>query len=259
MSPATSNYDSLKDKVVLITGAATGIGEAISREFLKHGSRLVRVSHRTPLIPLADRTREVQSRADVSKRKEVSRMIKQAVSAFGGIDVLVNNAGLMSRFAIEDYDEAKFLEMWNINFMGTLYTTLEALPHIKESKGRIINISSASGMGNTLAQSTYYAVTKAAVTAFSRRLAFEVGKYGVRVNVVAPGPVKSRITLGGMTEEDARRKRERLKRKTMLHMLGEPSHIAKVVSFLASDAADYMTGQVIVVDGGNFDYLTRSF
>ena len=177
---------------------------------------------------------------------------------FGRIDVLVNNAGVRSPpMSTEEYDEGKFLEMWNTNFMGTLYMTLAALPHLKQTKGSIINISSASGFANSIVGSTFYAISKAAVIVFTKRLAIEVGKYGIRANAVAPGPIKTAMSMKGKIGEEAEKLQKLYESQSMLGILGQPEHVAGVITFLASKSADYITGQVIVPDGGKWDYLSR--
>jgi 3-oxoacyl-[acyl-carrier protein] reductase len=249
-----SNQD-LKDKVVVVTGASRGIGEAVTREFLKLGARVARCSRSGKLnFPEADNSKFFE--VDVSKKVEVVSAITKIMSTFGRIDVLVNNAGIRSPpMSTEEYDEGKFLEMWNTNFMGTLYMTLAALPHLKKTKGCIINMSSASGFANSVVGSTFYAVTKAAINVFTKRLAIEVGNYGIRVNAVAPGAIKTAMSMRGKTGEELRKLQELQASLTMLRMVGEPEHVAGVVTFLASKSADYITGQVIIVDGGKYDYL----
>lgn len=252
-------YEDLTGKVVLITGALGGIGAAIAEEFATHGARIVLNDKKEGTLALAEKyPRSLKFlKADISRRAEVNSMVDQAAEFFGRLDVLVNNAGVRHLMSAEEYDEQRFTEMWNINFMGVVYATLAALPHLKKSRGKVINIASAAAIGNDLPGSTYYAVTKAAVIIFTKRLAFELGRSGVRVNAIAPGVVKTQMSMMGKIGEEARKLEEDYRSKTYLGMLGEPQHIAKIAAFLASDSSGYMSGQVIVPDGGGRNYLTH--
>lgn len=244
-------------RVAVITGASGGIGGALSQEFLRLGYNVAACDIRRPSG--AHGTPGLRFfRADVGKRSEVQAAVKDMAAAWGRIDVLVNNAGIRTLMPVEEYDEAEFAEMWNTNFMGTLHMTLAALPYLKKTRGRIINMASVSGFGNILRGSTFYAVSKAAIMVFTRRLAYEVGDYGIRVNAIAPGVVKSRMSLMGKTGNEAKKLEQFYKSRTMLHSIGYPSDVAKIAAFLASDSSDYMTGQVIVADGGNYDYLSHA-
>ena len=195
---------------------------------------------------------------DVRVRPRVEAVVSDIADRWGRIDVLVNNAGIRTLMPISDFDEERFSEMWGTNFMGTLYMTLAALPFLKETKGRVINMASVSGFANTLSGSTFYAISKAAIMLLTRRLAFEVGDYGIRVNAIAPGVVKSNMSMQGKTGKAAAELEKFYRSRTMLHTVGRPQDVAKIAAFLASDSADYITGQVIVADGGNYDYLSHA-
>lgn len=252
-------YDELDGKVVLITGALGGIGSATAEEFATHGARVIMNDKKESPSALIEKypLRVKFVKADVSRRPEVNSMVNQAAEFFGRLDILVNNAGVRYQMPAEEYDEDRFVEMWNINFMGAVYATLAALPHLKKTRGKVINISSAAAIGNDLPGSTYYAVTKAAVIIFTKRLAFELGNSGVRVNAIAPGVVKTEMSMMGKIGEEAIKLEEDYRSRTYLRMLGEPQHIAKIACFLASDSSGYMSGQVIVPDGGGRNYLTH--
>ncbi|MEM3222064.1 MAG: SDR family oxidoreductase, partial [Saccharolobus sp.] len=167
--------------------------------------------------------------------------------------------GIMLLMPFEQFDEEKYEKMLRINLNGTIYVTYEFLPLLKNSKnGVIINIASNAGIGTAAEGTTFYAITKAGVIILTKRLAFELGKYGIRVNAVAPGWTETDMTLGGKSEEEIEKLRETFKNKTVLATTGKPEDIANVVLFLASDEARYITGQIIVADGGRIDNLTHS-
>ena len=257
MSEASAVRPRTRGKVAVITGASGGIGSALSQEFLALGYKVAMCDRNSPPSRMQS-SRSRFFRMDVRERSDVKAAIDEVARMWGRIDVLVNNAGIRTMMPIEDYDEAKFTTMWNTNFMGTLHVTLAALPFLKRTKGRVINMSSVSGFGNILAGSTFYAISKAAIMVFTRRLALEVGEYGIRVNAIAPGVVKSNMSMMGKTGKEAEKLEQFYRSRTMLHSIGYPGDIAKIAAFLASDASDYMTGQVIVADGGNYDYLSHA-
>ncbi|MEZ0249314.1 MAG: SDR family oxidoreductase, partial [Thermoproteus sp.] len=196
-------------------------------------------------------------KADVSKRAEVKAMVEEVVKTFGGIDVVVNNAGIMELMPFDQLDEERFDKMWAVNVKGPIYVTLEALPHLKKSRGAVVNVASIAGLGTALANTTYYAVTKAALIALTRRLAFDLAPFGIRVNAVAPSWIETDLTTRGRTHEEVERAKADIINRTALRALATPEDIAKAVAFLASDEARFITGQVLVVDGGRLDYLTH--
>ncbi len=185
-------------------------------------------------------------------------MIKGIHDKLGAIDILVNNAGILDFRSFEDYDDKAVRYMMDVNLYGVIYTTLEALDDLKRNRGVIINIASNAGIGTAFERTTYYAVSKAGVIMLTKRLAYELGKYGIRVNAVAPGWVETDMTIGGKTLDEIKTIEETMKDKTMLNMVGKPEYIADVVLFLASEKSRFITGQIIVADGGRVDNLTHS-
>lgn len=246
------------DKVILVTGGTRGIGRAIAEAFAKEGAKVA-----ITYVSSDDKARELERmgiltiKCDVSKRDEVKRAIELINNKLGDLNVIVNNAGIMHLMPFENYDEEKFDAMWRVNVKGIIYTTLEALLQLKRTKGVVINIASNAGIGTALEGTTYYAITKSAVIILTRRLAFELGKYGIRVNAVAPGWVETDMTTAGRSPDDIEKTKALIRSRTMLNTTGVPSDIASVVLFLASDEARYITGQILVVDGGRIDYLTH--
>ncbi|ARM74818.1 glucose 1-dehydrogenase [Acidianus manzaensis] len=254
-------FEDIKDKVVLVTGSSKGIGREIARYFHKYGAK-VAINYSSSEREAIKLKEELKDRveifkADVSKRQEVHNMVKEIEEKLGKIDILVNNAGIWYLMPFEEYDEEKFNKMWEINFKGMIYTTLEVLPHMKEKgKGVIINMASNAGIGTSAPTNTFYAITKSAVIMLTKRLAFELGKYNIRVNAIAPGWIETDMTIGGKSENEIKELEEWFKTRTSLSMVGKPEYIAKAALFLA--VADYMTGQVVVIDGGRTDNLTHS-
>ncbi|MEM1626852.1 MAG: glucose 1-dehydrogenase [Sulfolobaceae archaeon] len=253
-------FESIRGKVVLVTGGSRGIGREIVREFHKYGAKVAinYNSHEGKARELREELGERAEifRADVSKRDEVRRMVYEIEKMLGKVDILVNNAGIVERMNFEEYDEERFDRLINVNVKGIIYTSLEVLPHMKEKRsGCIINIASIAGIGTAMLGSTYYAVSKGAVIILTKRMALDLGKYGIRVNAIAPGWIETDMTLSGRPEEEVNRIREYVRTRTILGRTGLPNDIAKVALFLA--VADYMTGQVIIVDGGRIDFLTH--
>jgi len=197
-------------------------------------------------------------RCDVSRRDEVRKAVEFVRDRLGDANVLVNNAGIMHLMPFEEYNEELFNRMIDVNVKGIIYTTLEFLPQLKRTKGVIINIASNAGIGTAFEGTTYYAITKAAVIILTKRMAFELGKYGIRVNAIAPGWVETDMTTANRSPEEVEKVKALVRSRTMLNMTGVPEDIANVALFLASEDARYITGQTLVVDGGRIDYLTHS-
>jgi len=244
----------------LVTGGTRGIGRAITEAFLKEGYKVI-VLYRGS----EDKAKELREKGaitikcDVGDRNQVRKVREEVEKITPQLDVLVNNAGIWYLMPFENFDEEKYQEMLRVNLNGVIYVTYEFLPLLKKSRSAsIINIASNAGIGTAAEGTTFYAITKAGVIILTRRLAFELGKYGIRVNAVAPGWVETDMTLGGKSEEEKEKLREVFRNKTMLHTTGKPEDIANIVVFLASDKARYITGQVIVADGGRIDNLTHS-
>lgn len=254
--------EKLRGKVAVVTGSSRGIGRAIALEFAREGARVC-----INYAQSEDKARKVAEeikfmggeaiiiRADVSKLDEVRSLISSVVENFGRVDILVNNAAIMLRGDFIETEDEEFYEildrMWEVNVKGAIYCCREAVKHmIKNRYGKIINIASNAGIGTAFPGTTPYAMTKAAIIMFTKRLAFELGPYGINVNAIAPGLVLTDM----VTPEGV----ELAKKRSVLGRVGNPEDIAKLAVFLASDESSYITGQVIVADGGRIDYLTHS-
>ncbi len=246
-------------EVAVVSGGTRGIGRAIVESFLEEGAKVAALY--TKSIAEADKIRLIGAlpiRCDVAKRVEVRRAAEIVRTELGNASILVNNAGIMYPMSLEEYDEKLFNDMLSVNVKGVINTTLEFLPQLKSTEGAVINIASNAGIGTALGGTTYYAVTKAGVIILTKRMAFELGKYGIRVNAVAPGWVETDLTTANRSPSEVESIKESIRAKTMLGMAGLPDHIAPAVLFLASRKAKYITGQVVVADGGRIDYLSHS-
>ena len=239
------------DKVAIVTGASRGIGAAVAERLAGDGFGVVinYSGDATPAEALARRIEDggghaVTVKADVSDPQAVRRMFDAAEAAFGGIDVLVNNAGIMTLATIAETDDAAFDRLIGVNLKGTFNTLREAAKRLRDG-GRIINFSS-SVVG--LLQPTYgvYAATKAAVEAMTGVLVKELRGRNITVNAVAPGPTATDLFLNGKPREVV----DRLAKLAPLERLGQPADIAAAVAFLASPDGGWVNGQTIRVNGG---------
>ncbi len=239
-------------KVALITGATRGIGKAAALELARIGYDIVIND-----IELSDEGREaineiekmgrkaVFIKADVSKYEEVEKMIKDVIEKFGRIDVLVNNAGINIDRLVINMSLEEWQRVIDVNLTGVFNCTKAVIPHmIRQGGGRIINVSSMSAQEGTIGQANY-AASKGGVISFTKVIAKEYSKYNILCNAIAPGAVKTRMTLS----MPPGKLRERIS-KIPLGRMAEPEEIAKVIAFLAE--ATYITGQVININAGEY-------
>lgn len=239
----------LKGKIALVTGSTKGIGKAIAFELAKEGANIVinsrnqgeaeQVAHQ-----INDKmgVKTLALRADVSIIEEVKTLMKKTVDYFGRIDVLVNNAGAFEICPFLQISEDIWDKIIDINLKGTFLCSKLALPiMVKQKSGVIVNMSSMAAKTGGILPVAHYAASKAGIIALTKALAREFAPYGIRVNAVAPGVIKTK-----MAESQAEEKRKIIP----LGDLGEPEDVAKAVSFLVSDDASYITGEIIDVNGG---------
>ncbi|CAH2051667.1 unnamed protein product, partial [Iphiclides podalirius] len=246
---------SFKDKVVVVTGSSSGIGASAAIEFAKEGAHVVIVGRNETKLDYVRKKCEKYGKkplvikADVSKDADGKKIVDETIEKFGGIDVLVNNAGTCAR---ADITSENFMESYdhiiNVNLRGVVYITHLAIPHLIKSKGNIINISSVAGtitLGSP--DGIPYSVSKAGLNHFTRCAALKLASYGVRVNTISPGPVRTDIfnnpTMESITWE-------KIGEITALKRVSEPEEIADLILFLASDKARGITGSNFVSDNG---------
>ena len=238
-------------KVALVTGASRGIGSSVAERLARDGFALI-VNYSENAAPAEVLVRKIEqaggralaAKADISDASSVRRMFDAAEAAFGGVDVLVNNAGIMTLAPIADADDASFDRHIAVNLKGTFNTLREAAKRLR-SGGRIINFSS-SVVGMLMPTYGVYAATKAAVEAMTRVLAQEVRGRNITVNAVAPGPTATDLFLKGKPQDVV----DRMAKMAPLERLGQPGDIADVVAFLAGPDAAWVNGQVLRVNGG---------
>ncbi len=257
----------LKDKVCLVTGASRGIGRAIALTFGREGAD-VAVNYSKSREKAEEVVNEIIKfgrraiavKADVSNKEEVDKMVETVIKEFGKIDVLVNNAGITWRNPdILGATKEEWEKVLGVNLLGTYYCIQAVAPYmIKRRYGKIINIASLAGIGVSIGEEVAYAPSKAAVINLTKRLAYKLGPYNINVNAIAPGLIRTEILSVGRSKEEVEKLLEEVAKLTALRRTGEPQDIANVALFLASDESNFITGQLIVADGGRFNFLSHS-
>jgi NAD(P)-dependent dehydrogenase (short-subunit alcohol dehydrogenase family) len=239
----------LSNKVAIVTGAARGIGASIAVEFARSGASVV-VSDILPGDETVAKIKKLKGNAiyvktDTSSKKDIENLINQAIKNFKKIDILVNNAGIFRPGATESVSEEDWDKTIDINLKGYFLCCQAALKHMKRG-ANIINISSIAGIGG-YAMAAAYCASKGGVRLLTKSLAAEFGPKGIRVNSIHPGIIETAMTKGIL--EDKKQK-EGIISKVPLKRTGQSIDIAGPAVFLASDAASYITGEELVVDGG---------
>lgn len=245
--------DAFKDKVVIVTGAGTGIGQAIALEFARKGAIVAICGRRIePLLAVKEQIVSLGAScylqsADVSLQNEVNTFVSNVLKEFGHIDVLVNNAGLTRDNLCIRMSEEEWDAVLDTNLKGAFLTSKAvARPMMKQRAGAIINIASVVALVGNAGQCNYSA-SKAGLIAMTKSLAKELASRNIRINAVAPGFIKSQMTDALSAEQ-----KEACLSQIPLAHFGEGEDIAKAVSFLASPDSAYITGQVLSVNGGLF-------
>jgi 3-oxoacyl-[acyl-carrier protein] reductase len=255
MSNVRDRFD-IAGKSAVVTGGASGIGRAIALALGELGANVVVAD--TAFESAEDVARQIDSgggraiaaKTDVTSREEVEGMVQRAVEEFGRIDILVNNAGIMGRSGIMNMNEAELDRTFDVNLKGVVLCSQAVAKHmIAQKSGKIVNLgsslSSRASVCNISGGGADYCASKAAVQAYTRALAMELGPHGINVNAVAPGPTDTPMHAGLFDVAKVY-----YQNSVPLGRLAEPEDIADVVLFLVTDAARFVTGQTIHVNGG---------
>ena len=239
----------LAGRVCIVTGGAQGIGEACIRRFARENAKVVIADiHDAKGAALAAELNGLYVHCDVGDKAQVDALVAQTMAAHGCIDVLVNNAGIFKAADFLEVTEADFDAVLRINLKGSfLVGQAVAREMAKSGKGNIINMSSVNGV-LAIPSIASYNVSKGGINQLTRVMALSLADQGVRVNAVAPGTIATELAAKAvLTSDEAKAK---IMSRTPMKRLGAPSEIADTVAFLASDAASYITGEIVVVDGG---------
>lgn len=250
-------------KVAVVTGASRGIGRATALAFAREGCNIVVNYERNrdkanEVVEAIRRTKAqaIASKCDVSIRNEVEIMLQATLDEFGKVDILVNNAAIgIAAPLLETADE-----LWdrtlNVNLKGVFLCTQVAARHmIQRRYGKIVNVASNSAYGIAVWGETAYAASKAGVMQLTKTAAFELGKYGINVNCVAPGAIDTDMLKGDMTDQEYNELINSRKAASSLGIIGKPEDIANAILFFASDDSQFITGKTLLVDGGRRDFI----
>jgi 3-oxoacyl-[acyl-carrier protein] reductase len=248
-----SGESRLKGKVAVVTGASKGIGAAIAKGFGAAGAAVVvnyssskEGADRVVTDIKAKGGRAIAVQGDIAKAEDVRQLFDEAKKAFGTLDVLVNNAGVYKFVPLEEITEDEFHREFNINVLGTILVTKEALKHFGPNGGSVINISSTASAGAP--ELAIYSGSKGAIDAITRALAAELGPRKIRVNAIAPGGVETEgMHSGGIMGSDVEKE---MIASTPLGRFGQPDDIARIAVFLASDDSAWLTGERLTASGG---------
>jgi len=258
-----SAAQSLSGKIAIVTGASSGIGEATSLLFAAHGAQVVLVARRSNgLSKVADEIARSGGvaypiPADVTKEPDRRRIIYETVQLFGGIDILVNAAGIIGSGTIETTTVEQWDTMMEVNLRSVFRLIQLALPFLVERQGNVINVSSVTGI-RAFPGVLAYAVSKAGLDQLTRCVALELAPKKVRVNAVNPGVVRTNLhRSGGMSEDEYKQFLEHSQSTHPLGRVGNPEEVASLIAFLASDEAAWITGVSYSIDGGRAQTCLR--
>jgi len=254
----------LEGKVALVTGASRGIGKAIALTYAREGADVavnyVKDAEGAGAVAAEIRKmgrKAIALKADVSKTPEVKKMIADVIKTYGRIDILVNNAGILTPTNLLETTDDDWDRVMATNLRGPFVCTREAAKTmIKQKYGKVINTSSISGLGCNPTGEGSYGCAKAALIMLTSIYAQELGPHGINVNALAPGWIKTDMTKGksGAEAEEVDKRKAGL---AAIRRIGDPQDIANLALFLASDESSFITGQVIVADGGRVDFVSH--
>jgi 3-oxoacyl-[acyl-carrier protein] reductase len=242
----------MKDRVAIVTGAATGIGKAAADELASRGAHAVIADIDTKGGEAAAAELRAKGlaasylRLDIGKVDDIRRGVREAVERFSRIDILVNNAGLYSTVPIPEMSEAEWDRVMGVNLKGTFFLSKEVLAHMVGRRyGKIVNIASLAGKRGGVTSGVNYGASKAGVISLTKYLATYAAPYGINVNAVVPGFAETKMFRMNSPE-----KIEALLKTIPLGRVAKPEELAKAIAFLASDDASYVTGEIMDVNGG---------
>jgi 3-oxoacyl-[acyl-carrier protein] reductase len=247
----------LEGRVAIVTAAAgAGIGRAVARRFAEEGAQVVlsdahprRVQEAAEAMSKDFGREFVGLEVDVTNVGQVQAMVRTALERYGQIDILVNNAGINRLEPIWEMSDETWNLVINVNLTGTFHCTRAVLPHmIERKKGAIVSLSSTAGWIGSDEGEAHYCAAKAGIQGFTRAVAAEVGRHGIRINAIAPGLIYNPFLERIYPPEFFQRMAER----TPLGRVGEPPDIANLATFLASDQSSYITGEVFCISGGMY-------
>ena len=244
----------LKDKVALVTGSSRGVGRAVALGFAQEGARVVinyssseAAANEVVQAAKSMGTEAIAVKADVAKKGEVEELVGRTVEEFGRIDIIVNNAGFTRPAMLLKMTEEQWDQVVNIHMKGTFLCSQAAARHMKEqNSGKIINVTSVAGIVGTVGQVNYSAA-KGGIISMTKSIARELARYNICANVISLGIVATDMTQKIRTDEKLK---EIYMNRILLRRFAEPQDIAPAFVFLASDESNYITGQLLCVDGG---------
>jgi NAD(P)-dependent dehydrogenase (short-subunit alcohol dehydrogenase family) len=244
-------------KIAVVTGATSGIGMATVRQFAEQGATVAAIGRRNDALAKIASQKVKTYSADLTNERETAALVQRILKDLGGVDILVNAAGIIANGTIENTVLADYDLMMNINVRSVFQLTQLALPSIIERKGNVVNVSSVTGL-RAFPNVFAYCVSKAAVDQLTRCAALELASKGVRVNAVNPGVVRTNLHRNsGMNEDSYVAFVERSKTTHPLGRIGEPEEIADLILFLASSKAGWITGVTYSIDGGRAQTCAR--
>ena len=246
----------LHGKIALVTGGGRGIGQGIVNRFLAEGAKVAVLQRRPLEAGLAEHPDVEHFSVDLQNTESIRTTVDEAVAHFGGLDVLVNNAGMMFEASVSDITPEKWDLMMAVNLRAPLFLTQAALPHLRErGGGSIINIGSIEGIGAN-PEHTAYSTSKGGIHGMTRAMAVDLGADGIRCNAIAPGWIATELSeayLDGKPDPIAAR--AALNNLHPLGRVGSPTDIGDLAVFLASDNSGFLTGEIVVLDGGRTSRL----